>query len=357
MFHHAASFVWVANHKPGKKSQPAIANAAGKLANEFLDCQIDPASGRLHSMFIAKRRGNRMSGMLAIRMKNGSTTTETASSGSEYTQMVAKRVELQKSNSVCGRLVVHGSLTYQGANVAQFELHYTLWRGSRVLEVALKRCELEPSMLDRVQYVAWRTAWPNDSAILKAWPHGLAQTIQKKKFRSPTFVEIDEVEHKCYLLTGGVPFHERTGDRFLDSMLFVPQGKFVACRLGMGIDLPRPYQTAMEWLEAAPTAVDLLPPLFSGASAWLFQTSHPHIYLQSTTNLLDSQGACVGIRLLLAETHNEACSFTLSCFRSLKSAERVDSSGRSLGTMKAEGDQVRLSLRANEQALIQLIWS
>ncbi len=331
-----------------RKKGAVIGSNVGVLGNEFIEGHIDPQSGKVSALYIAKRRGNRMSGMLAVRLHE-------KIDGESYSKMVADQCTVTRSNTVRGKIQVRGRCLVGKHELGKFEITYQLWRGSRILEIDLKVFNLA-SRLTSNDAVVWRTAWPNETSSLATWHQGIKQPFSGKRGICPLLVEIDEAEHKGYVLTGGNPLQFRASERFLDTELLRHDDGTIHAQIGLAIDLPRPYQSALEWLVPPLISQEKASPLSCGNAAWFIQSSVSNVTLSPYRSLIDESGKLVGMRAWLMETGNRGCSAKIECFRTPAQADRVACSGRSLGKIDIEGDTLVVHVRPNEQSLIDIYW-
>jgi alpha-mannosidase len=333
-----------------KTTSGSIARENGILGNEFLEVHVDPEKGHVKALYIPNQRGNQLSGMLAMRLPDRS-----------YTASRVEKLSVLSDGNAHGELEVVGHLVSSSSEPIRYRIVYGLFRGSRILEV---RVEIEDrgSSRDPKSHWAWRTAWPSDAAILNTWVHGVKSPIPYPSFFAPSLVEIDNMEHRAYLMTREAPWQRKVDHRFLDSILLPPLSNQAAqttthrWTLGIGVDLPRPYPAAEAW-NTQPLMLSDIPGLNRvGQSAWFFQCSLPHVRIKLVASLRDSAGRTRGVRLLIHETNAQSCSPTIQAFRMIAQARRTDRSGANLGELTCNGDSVTVSVRAHEQSLVDLIW-
>ncbi|MCA9134214.1 MAG: hypothetical protein KDA45_13695, partial [Planctomycetales bacterium] len=239
---------------PPSKQRP-LADAGGLLNNEFLEVQLDNARGHLRSLHIPARRGNRLSLMIARRDQLGTPKKDGAKgavSQYAYSQMVASDLQMLTCSNVRGMIRVRGWLEMEGDSVGKFEIDYSLWRGSRILEIDLHLYDLAP-LSDgnpwRSAYIA-RLAWPSEAAILRTFAGGSRSPWPSGRALAPTLIEIDETDYRTHYLTGGLAFHRRMEERFLETVLAVRGDTSLRQRLAIGVDLPQPLISAASILDA-----------------------------------------------------------------------------------------------------------
>jgi alpha-mannosidase len=330
----------------------ALASGDGTLGNEFMEVQLDRNTGHLKSLHVPKTRGNRLSVQLSMYDPRGGGTAERP-----YAVMKADKLVLSESSSVYGEIVASGGLWFEKQKAAEYQISYRLWRGSRILQLLIQ-LDLKRTLLEEPwsSYVALRTAWANESAVLFGVLGGNRQTLPRGKLISPNFVEIDEVDYRTTLCFGGIPYHRRNNDRFLDSLLMVRGETNQEYQVSVGVDLPEPT-IASESSLAAPLKIEGVPgPPVSGPSTWFFAVEPQTVLVQPLTSLFDESGSLCGVRLMVRECLSKLTATRIRCVRDVHLAYRADEAGNSLGSLTVEKDCVLITLTSNEQAVVDIIW-
>jgi alpha-mannosidase len=333
------------------KERP-LADAGGLLNNEFLEVQIDSGRGNLRSLHIPARRGNRLSLMIARR--------DVDQAGKYvYSNMVASHTRMLTSSNVCGLIRASGHLEFNNEAVANFEIDYRLWRGSRVVDIDVKLDELAPladSNPWRSAYIA-RLAWPTESAILRTFACGNRQQWSGGRALAPSLIEIDETDYRTHYLTGGLAFHRRVEERFLETILAVQDDERVHHRLAVGVDLPHPLLASTQFLDR-PYELELLASHApaAAASGWLASVDTKNVIVELECPLVNARGELLGVRLFLTETDGKSTNAHVRLLRELESASRVDYIGGTIGKLTAEGDRITIAMRAGEQVNVDVLW-
>jgi hypothetical protein len=126
------------------------------------------------------------------------------------------------------------------------------------------------------------------------------------------------------IFTGGLPWHLRSSPHMLDSLLLVGgdlQGTF---RLAIGLDMERPWCTALDLLAA-------------GAGGPLPASLPGNVRLTCGGPLLEN-GRAVGLRVGLLEVAGRTGDIAFECREKIASARACDAAGR-----PQEGPEVRVS--------------
>jgi hypothetical protein len=342
------------------KQQP-LADAGGLLSNEFLELQIDQARGHIRSLHVPAKRGNRLSLMLARRDQLPSDSKRppsTATGKAVYSQMVASDVRMLTSSNICGVVRAMGQFEMDGRRVGKFEIIYEVWRGSRIIEVNIRLSELSPLASDNPWQSAYilRLAWPTESAILRTYAGTSRHTWSSGRAVTPSLIEIDEVDYRTHYLPGGLPFHRRSEERFLETVLAVQGETQAEHRIGVAVDLPHPTLAAEQFVDTPyELTVQRAEPIQS-TSGWLVSVDSRSVTADLEAPLVDAAGKLVGLRLFVAELEGKSSSAQIRLLREIASAARVDYLGGKIGKLTARGDRLTIALRAHEQVCVDVLW-
>lgn len=363
-------FAWIESGKSDSrrnKSEPPLAADTRErdgvvwLRNEFLESSIDPITGTMQTLKDYSSRGNRLSQQLALRMpaergRPGDTWRDPDELAS-YSIMAADEVRVVASSAAYGEVESRGRLLDTGGQVlATFRQTYSLWRGSRVVQLDV---ELDPRTETTSDpwnsYYACRFAWSDESASLFHSVNQTRQPATKGRFESPLYVEIEAGEQRTAILTGGLPYHRRVGSRMLDSLLIVRGERSRSCRLGIGLDVPQILPEAIGLLmptlvkhehAAAPTPV----------SCWLFHVDARSVVATHWSTLIQD-GKLVGVRARFLEGAGRGVRAKLSGFRSFTTARQVNFRGETLSELPIAEGKVVLDMSGHEWIEIEARWS
>ncbi len=324
----------------GRGLGPHLASPNFLLANEFIECQVDPKNGYLRSLMIAKKRGGRLSGMPAVAMFDPVSPKKPIYSTTENA-----RLKIVANTALHGEIESTGDLVINRKCVAKFKLRFELWRGSRAVELKLQ-IEMTDKTLDPARGLweivpIWRTAWPSQAASLSTWLQGTKSPVSASPFFGPELLEIDDAEHRLTLVYPGLAVHRRVDLSFLDTLLPVDENGVCEHRMQIAADWPRPYQSYLEFLDQPWLVADSSGPLQAGHSLWFAQTSAPNVRI-------DPLRSDDSLRLMLHETMGKEGRVRLSFFRDCNSASRVDFQGNMIEELQIEKGQVIIDLKPNE---------
>lgn len=331
------------------KKKAVLADAGGQLRNEFLEAQIDMRRGSLRSLHVPARRGNRLSMVVGRREK-----TEGKSS---YSDMQATDVRMLTSSSMCGLIRAKGKLVLDGQKTGEFEIDYEVWKGSRVLEIAIRLSHLKSLSQSNPwlsAYVA-RLAWPTEAAILRSYSGGRRHSWPSGRTISPNLIEIDEADYRTHFLPGGLAFHRRTEMRFLESIL-AASNEDVEHRIGIGVDLPFPLLGAADFLDSRYSKLVTGTSEVVANQGWLLTSDVKNVMVDLESPLVDTAGRTVGVRLFLSECEGKSTSTRVRLMHNVAMASRVDYLGNHIGKLTVQDDSLTIAMRANEQCNIDVIW-
>jgi alpha-mannosidase len=348
-------FVWVTGEKSGGSSEkPLVATDEDgiSLRNEHMEIRFDPTTGSLRSLHDYNSRRNRLSQQLALRRpaRRGDDEDDRG-----YSVMVGEGVETTLSDAAVGEVQTRGQLVdREGQLLARFTQRYRLIRGSRVLRIDI---DLDPQTLPQGDawdsYYACRFAWADETAEFLRTVGGTRAATTISKLEAPLYVELDLPNQRLAFLTGGLPYHRRTGARMLDAILISPGETARSFTLGVGVDVTHPLQEALGLLTPATVEYQLAGPPSSAASGWLFHIDSKNVIATSWSPLVEND-RIAGVRVRLLEAYGREATVAISTFRAAASAQKVDFLGNRLAECEIEKDKVRCSLTGGEWAEVEI---
>jgi alpha-mannosidase len=333
------------------------------LRNEFFEATIDPKLGTLRGIHHYEARGNRLAQQLAMRLRKSKRRSaedvwRDPYESESYSVMAADSVETTLATTAVGEIVCRGRLLdHDGRELAEFRQVYRVWRGSRVLHVEI---DLEPKVECTEDpwnsYFAARFAWASEAADLHRSVNLTRHATKARRLEAPHYIEIDDGGGRTTILTGGLPYHRRQGGRMLDSLLIVRGETARRFRMGVGIDLKHPLQEALGLLTPDICLHQTAAPPSPTRNGWLF-----HLDARNVTATgwepIRRDGRTVGVRVRLLETAGRPAKPTLSAFRPIRSARRVDLDGKPLRDCSLQDGSVHLHLSAHQWIQLEAFWA
>ncbi len=363
----AMGFGWVPADAPsqprGRRGMVPIAEGH-RLANDLVEISIDPQTGGVRTVRDFRTRGNRLSQQLAIRRPGRTESSpdqwDDPAADAQYSQMVAEQVLVTVAGPAFGEIVSRGRLVdSSGTKLAGFEQRVRLTRGSRVAELFITLDLAGDIAGDPWQnYAAARFAWADPEAELFRSVHGTAQRTRVRRLEAPQFVEIREERGRTAILTGGLVYHRRSGDRMLDTLLVVRGESRRQWRLGLGVDLPNPTAAAVE-LATPLVSVPAVAATGGQASGWLFHLEAPHIVATHWEPLWGEPphgDRVIGFRARLLDAQGKPGRVRLRTPRQVTTARQVDFVGQTLVMLVTSGDSAMVDFSAFEWVEIEVLW-
>lgn len=345
-------YVFIASDGRGKRdSKPLLLAEDNTLRNEFFEAVINPTTGTLAAMHDYKARGNRMSQQLALRMpgpkqKPGDTYRDPDETA-RYSVMAADSVEITAATTALGEITTRGRLVdLEGQKLAGFVQTYRVWRGSRVLTVDIELDPVEEPKADPWNsYVCCRFAWGDETSELFRTVNETRQPASGQRFEAPHYIEVVSPKNSTTILTGGMPFHRRHEHRMLDSLLITRGERQRSFRVGIGVDLTHPMLDALSLLAPLVVVPGVQAP--ASTSSWLFHLDSRNVVATHWQPLVE-EGKVTGFRVRLLETAGRSAALTLSAFKPIGLAERVDFLGQRLDQCQVLDGKMKVDLAAHE---------
>jgi alpha-mannosidase len=359
-------FAWIAPDSapprpPRRAKRPQPIAEENVLRNEHIEVHVHPETGGIHSIRDHRYRGNLLSQQLGLRLParrpEPGETWRDPDQAPPYSAMVADAVEVAESGPLTGRVVSRGRLVDErGKQLARFVQQVSLTRASRVMMLDLELEIDEPPRADPWRsYYACRFAWSDESATLgRGVPLGFRAT-EITRIESPYFVEIDAGNVRLAMLSGGLPYHARTGMRMLDTLLVARGESQMRFRLGVGVDLKQPAAAALDLLAPLTVLHAQGAPPAGGASGWLFHVDARSVVATNWEPLVEPQGVA-GFRVRLLETLGRSGKLRLSALRPLTAARQLDLAGQPIADVPIEDGTAAVDYAAHEWLELEARW-
>ncbi|MCH2178747.1 MAG: hypothetical protein MK106_08080 [Mariniblastus sp.] len=332
---------------PLRKDPPMIDGWC--LRNEFFEVKVDEKTGGILSLNRHQKRGNLLTQRLSYR------TAERMVPNSEpYAVMLADSIETFQDTRVHAQVVSRGTLRFEDQVVGRYRQTIRVARGCSELHLAF---HIEPlvelSGKPWENYFCSRWAWHDESAEIRRESLGSRFYLMEEKFEAPNLIQIESEQARLSLLTGGLPFHRRSGRRILDTLLLT-QGE--TCRdyeMGIALNAELPTHKAASF--QSPALIGFGDPE-SAKTGWLFHCGAKNLMATMSQARVSSAGSIVGAMFRFQETEGRSGQLKLTCPRDVASAHRVNFLGEFLGDGKVDGRKVSFDFGPNEHFQIELNW-
>lgn len=294
----------------GLFSKPKTLANGNSLSNEFLDVAIHPETGAVAAVHAGQQRGNRFSWQLAYYDSNGPEDG--------YSKMRCQSLKVIQADAAEGIIDVRGDLLVGQQTVAQFEIRYSLQRGSRWLEIEPRLTALTAEFSDQPwkNYVAGRSTWATDALSVRPLVRDKRHRTSGRRIEAPLGVIVDEGDRKLQVCSYGLPAHRRIGSKELDTLLIVRGESSRDFRLAYGFDVPAPVRSARQHL-VPPINVPIDKLSTATTRGWLLDID-ARTTIISKMRTLDANT----LEIVAVETSGKPTRARISLFRDVVSASR-----------------------------------
>jgi len=347
------------------------------LRNEFFEVHLNESTGGIGKLKEYGRQPNRLSQQLAFRFPRERTVSvgdeaESVPERTYYSEMRCHSSTVTCDGPSLGEIVTSGVIIDQtnGSELAGFRQTYRVWRGRPVLELEL---ELEIHRMPEgdpwSNYYASRFAYGDSTAALTRSVQQGTHGFSGERFESPDYLEIATESERVTILNCGLPFHRKTGDRMIDSLLVAAGETKRQFRFAIAFDAQYPLQATLDAMTPPGVLFTDQGPPPSGAIGWFFHVSAQNVQISRVVRLMDETpsdtemgdddrrrgtAADDGFALRLIETEGRHRQVKLRCYRTPSRARQRDFCGRTLGELSIIDDAVQIEMTPYEIADVEL---
>jgi len=343
------------------KRRPTVEPIAAEnvLRNEQLRVTVDSTTGGIRALWGSSYRGNRLSQQLVCRLpplrpKPGDVWRD-PDQAAAYSTMVADSVEITSAGPPWGEITSRGRiLGPDQETLARFVQRVGLAAGDSVVTVDVSlETDYELPADPWNAYFAARFAWPDvDVELFRSLTLGEEATTAKR-IEAPHYVDLRFDTARTTILTGGLPYHRRFGDRMLDSLLVVRGERERRFRFGLGVELTYPIREALELITPPTWARHVPKP--AAPTGWLFHLDARNV-VATTWEPLVEEGRVVGFCVRLLEVAGRSVRASLRTFRPAASARQVDFLGQTLSSLRVDGDTIQVDIGRYEWLKLEVRW-
>ena len=308
------------------------------LENRYFSAKFDATSGTMRSIFTNRSRYNQLSRQIAVRKNQA------------YSNQVADEIVLTKATTETGQLKITGRLVFpDGETAARFVETVTIHSQSRTLEFDLTLEPVAEMDDDRWNsYIAVRYAWNDDTFEMRGnLNDGMHVLPERKHLHSPKVIDLRHEKGSLTFLTKGLPFHRRSGDQQLDTLLIVKGESQRQFRLGVGVNIKHPALLSYDFLLGQEGFIFPVRCQPKNPSSWLFQIESSNVAALHWEPVLEAE-TMIGYMVYLQETEGRRAHFALRSFVPPKRASAVNFQGKELKTLKIDADAVLIDMHVYE---------
>jgi alpha-mannosidase len=175
-------------------------------------------------------------------------------------------------------------------------------------------------------YLASRFAWDSPDAVVTRGVLGQACDADCERFETPDYLEIADAEHRVVISVHGRPYHRRSGDRMLDSLLVVDGETETDFQFTFDFDQSYPMNSVLDVI-VPPVLLQTSLSVPSGpAAAWLLGLSSRNVIVVrgdaavGNTTDDDPESVLRTVQLTLLETEGSDASCVVRTAKAVRSA-------------------------------------
>ena len=330
---------WLANAGGDSRLSPRESSISGKpiasglkLKNEFIEVEIDKASGGLRGMWDVRTGFSRL-GQQIVHASGG--------------KMVARGKPTIVPGPAFGVIMTEGDLFSPNGKEkwATFTQTFGLWTGRPVLEMEFHLEPLRPLSANAGDYFALRWAWPDEKAIVATTDGLVLHSHRGAAIESPLLIDIRERNLLTTIIPHGLPFHRRSAPRMMDTVLIAAGETKRDFKISVAIDFARPVTAALEALQPVEVfAVDRGPR--ANANTGTFASISPPAIVASVIRPQPGDEGKVTIRLV--ETMHKSVRAELKFAHRPRGCRFINGRGDVIYDVYPSGDAFPLDFNASE---------
>lgn len=327
-------FAWIPATGNPAPAKPRVRMADGHtIRNEFLEAEIDEATGGIKAIRDVKTRSSRIGMQLVF---NPGSRSE------------CRGVQITKNGAALGEITSTGVL-FNEANeeIAEFKLRLRAWLTRPMIDVKIDITpKMKPTGYPWHSYYGARFAWRDERAAIVRGVNGAAMRTDHNRPMSADFVDIRLGRFGTTIVTGGLPFHQRQGSRMLDVILVPECEETASFELGLALDREYPMQAAFGFVSPVSVIPTTKGPPHVGPLGWLFQVDSPNLLLLGLRPTADGKRSMIATFLETSGVHGGTAN--LICVRDPISATMIDGDDQQANGLSINGDAVQLDFAAGE---------
>ena len=327
------------------------------LRNEYFEIRFSEDTGGIRSVNRHEKKGNLLSQQLAIRSSETFHQHGFPRQRFQYSVSQAQSINVshvcKSSATVCSDIRLNDE---KGSELATIQQHVTLRRASRRIEFAIliqSVCDFEGPVWNN--YLCTRLALPDKELVWRRSDHESRVHISNNKVVAPQFIEIVKPgDSKLTFLSGGLPFHRKTDDQKLDTLLVTEYEKERKFEFAIAIDSPTSAAAAKAYQSPAVVLPDESP--YAKRNGWIFSLSCKNIMVVHLQPKYGEDGSTVGVAMRLIETEGRSGELKIRFPFLLKSASKTNFLGEKTNSLNLEGDQINCNFCENQYFQLECSW-
>ena len=363
-------FVWVSANDSGPKTEIGKTPLAEGLTlrNEKFEVTLSDVTGGISRIATYRRSPNRVSQQIAYRFPHERKVVigegdQQESYRTYYSLMQMRESRVLSAGPVVGAIETVGDLIDGQHNqvIATYRQVTRVVRGRPNVDVEI---ELDlprtPTGDPWTNYVACRFAWKHSTASITGSMQQGAHPIGDQRIESPQYLEIADDDFRTTILTPGLPFHRKTGDRMIDTLLITEGETRRRFNFSIAVDAKYPMQAHLDAFSEPIIIPTETAPTSGGQQGWLFYVGAENVLLTRILPIRsgsDEKDNKKGFIVRLLETEGRTKTFSLKCFKTPNEARQVDFNGETVHTLTVQDDQVTVEIAPYEICDVELTYS
>lgn len=247
--------------------------------------------------------------------------------------------------------------------VARFEQVYIAYLGRPTLDLTIELSDVDESFFSathaayssRGRALACRWAWRESAARMRRLSHLQAHPTTSKY---PTTTEALEISHdskRVTIVPLGLPYHQRHGERMLDTLLISGRESKRTFEINLTLDLEFAHQAVVD-RQTPPIVVPVRTgPPTTGHQGWFYHIDHRNAAMTKLEyHASGTEGRGPAIVFHLHETAGRAARTRLRLMTPPSFAKQVDDRGQTILDLTVTDDAVDIDLTPYEIALVEI---
>lgn len=309
-------FLWLRESSPTDPSQPLTQPARREpplaepllLRNKHFEVALNNRTGGIQAVTFHGQRGNRVSQQPGFRFERDLSIPADPSTEPRKTPWATPRLlnsTVLESGPVFAAVetITEFSSPADNSIIGRTRQITRLDRLRPILEIDIEIIHAPLPVRGNPWLTGWccRFAWDNEAAVVSRSVLGQIAGFRLERIEAPDFVEITDGPHRLTILADGRPWHRRSGNRMLDSLLQVEGEHVNRFHFRLDFDQPSPLRSAEDLLSQV-LALEVPRRIPKSSSAWILGLSARNVQLVQARWKQQAPHAPDELTLILSET-------------------------------------------------------
>jgi alpha-mannosidase len=251
----------------------------------------------------------------------------------------------------------------ESRTVARFEQVYTAHLGRPTLELKIELSEVDDSFFSsthaaysaRGRALVSRWAWRESSARMRRLTHLQAHPTTAKYPTTSEAIELSHENKRVTIVPLGLPYHQRHGERMLDTVLITGRESKRSFEIDLVLDLEFAHQAVVDRLTPAIVIPVRTGPPKTGHQGWFYHIDHRNVAMTKLEyHPAGTEGRGPALVFHLHETAGRAARTRLRLMTSPGFAKQIDDRGQTILDLTVTEDAVDIDLTPWEIARIEI---